>query len=779
MVSSNSTQAATAQLAAQADVIGRLARDSGGFAAVAAAFEAADADAFRWALERLELSRDCELICEWLRIKFCVIRCLEVCGPLRPDYEVPSLEYFARAVVALAADEKRLRRVVDAVACGSPEEYHAVLAELDLQRFCHLICRWICAISYRRICEVLCSPGPVLLTDPAADVRAAAKVLERAIAHGKVLHVLGEAVLDLDCLRVQSLLDEANLVGDCEILCLVFCIWRNTWVCRELCVRPTPIVSRAMAIEEARAFALAARVLASQPRAVGDLVGAVEARNAKAYAAIVDRFGLGEYCLQLCGWVSSLVCFEFCFCVCVPPSGVVPLFTHVGSYKVEPSPNDFNANGTTVAGDLAFTLTIPLIGLLPDGTAPKAIEYRFTYQDFSGVSPNPNPVIPVTGPMVPPTSIGSVEYQFWDGTAWVFASADFWVNNAGATLTIPQEFGPALTVNVNSPTDADGWIQIPQLASNAQGATGLFVPGGTLVDLDTTQLSSESFDLTGAGSLPALVAGDTMPPGTLATVPKGSLSEKPIFQINFEAREVVSLTPVGGNSLNAIAISNTTYSYIRHPDWPGSPPPPPTTVLPLVLSVDILELKTAGGCTRLDDTIHVLYTAYHPYLGSCDAVLLGPGVTTMTTPPGGVLTLPIQPNQGQVLGVGDGATTTFLGTLTTPVLPSSLLVTAAGASGSDNAGAISGTGVASGSVNYGTGAVSVTFSTAPASGVQVLATFDTNVASGPAGSPFDMTGLPPCGYLLELNATLNLTQGYGGVFGTFTDLIPFCTISPA
>ena len=85
MNSINSSQAAVERLAAQADAIGRLATDNGGFAAVVAAYEAADADAFRWALARLEQSPDCELICEWLRIKFCVIRCLEVCGPVRPD----------------------------------------------------------------------------------------------------------------------------------------------------------------------------------------------------------------------------------------------------------------------------------------------------------------------------------------------------------------------------------------------------------------------------------------------------------------------------------------------------------------------------------------------------------------------------------------------------------------------------------------------------------------------------------------------------------------------
>ena len=390
MNSINSTQAAVQQLAAQADAIGRLATDNGGFAAVVAAYEATDADAFRWALARLEQSPDCELICEWLRSKFCVIRCLEVCGPVRPDYELPNLEYFARAIVALAADEKRLHRVVDAVACGSAEEYHAVLAELDLQRFCHVLCRWVCAVTYRRVCEVVCTPGPVFLADAAADVRSAAKVLERAITHGKVLNVLGEAVLDLDCIRVQSLIDEANLSTDSETICLVFCVWRNVWVCRELCERPSPVISRAMAIEEARSFALATRALANQPRALGDLVNAVETRNAKLYGAIVDRYGLGEYCLQLCGWVSSVVCSGIPASAFARRLDWLAVFFKIGNIEY-PTAVDCTlpaGTGLTVMSQqpYAFFSNLRLNGVLPQTLNGKPLEYTFQYSSVPPAS---------------------------------------------------------------------------------------------------------------------------------------------------------------------------------------------------------------------------------------------------------------------------------------------------------------------------------------------------------------------------------------------------------
>jgi hypothetical protein len=161
---------AVSRLASQSDAIGRLAQDTGGFSAVVAAFESKDPNAFRWVLERLEMLPYCELICEWVRIKLCVLRCVEVCGPPRVDEPVPSLEEFAQAAAHLSSNEKILRRVVDAVSCGDASAYHAAIWEIKLEPFCHLICQWVCSVGYRRVCEVVCRPGVVPLTDPASEL---------------------------------------------------------------------------------------------------------------------------------------------------------------------------------------------------------------------------------------------------------------------------------------------------------------------------------------------------------------------------------------------------------------------------------------------------------------------------------------------------------------------------------------------------------------------------------------------------------------------------------
>ena len=81
------------------------------------------------------------------------------------------------------------------------------------------------------------------------------------------------------------------------------------------------------------------------------------------------------------------------------------------------------------------------------------------------------------------------------------------------------------------------------------------------------------------------------------------------------------------------------------------------------------------------------------------------------------------------IGTGDGSRTTFAAVLTyKPIRPGKVVVIAGAVSGSDfnQDGKILGDGV-SGTINYETGAISLTFTTAPASGVTVNVTYWANV----------------------------------------------------
>src|SRR5260370_10504472 len=210
-------QDSVSQLAAQADAVGGLAQDTGAFAAAVAAFESNDPDAFGWVLQRLELLPRCELICEWIRVKLCVLRCIEVCGPPDPKVAVPELPAFARAIVQLASNEALLRRVVDAVSCGDAESFQAAIAEAKLQSFCQLLCRYVCSIIYRRICEVVCTPRPVPapVADAALDIRADAEVLARVFANENLSAAISRAAVAFDFAILRAAIAAAGFIGNC------------------------------------------------------------------------------------------------------------------------------------------------------------------------------------------------------------------------------------------------------------------------------------------------------------------------------------------------------------------------------------------------------------------------------------------------------------------------------------------------------------------------------------------------------------------------------------
>jgi len=343
------------RLSAQSQAIGHLAQDAGAFAATVAAFEARDSDAFRWVLERVEMLPYCELVCEWIRVKLGVLRCIELCGAPQEKATIPDLPQFARAVVQLASNEALLRRVVDAVACGDGDDFRAALAELKLTEFCHLLCHWVYFITYRRVCEVVCSPERVVLEDAANEVRAAARGISELLRNESALQVIGKAAINLDCITIRSQVNEAGFQPNCEIICWLVCTWRCVWVCRQLCLARPPVLAGVDAIDEARAFALATRPFANKPRGLTDLVTAVAKHDANAYAEIVGRWGLGPYCWQVCGWVCWALCREFCICIC-PPHALRPWFTTVGNFgiytQIDPASGKTNTS-------LAPTLDMP------------------------------------------------------------------------------------------------------------------------------------------------------------------------------------------------------------------------------------------------------------------------------------------------------------------------------------------------------------------------------------------------------------------------------------
>jgi hypothetical protein len=640
-MSPSSNQNAVARLAAQSDAVGRLAQDSGGFAAVIAAFESKDANAFRWVLERLEMLPFCELICEWVRIKLCVLRCVEICGP-RPNEEVPGLEKFARAVAQLSSNEKVLRRVVDAVACGDGSDYRAALNELKLGEFCHLFCYWVCSVGYLRVCEIICNPVRATVADPLQELRAAGEQIAKLVENQKALDEISKAAIALNCEILQSTIDRAGFISECEIICRLICVWRRVWVCQRLCIVPPPILTGAYAIEEAQNFALAARQLAGQPRAVGDLISAVTETNVELYRQIV------------------------CFCVCPPP--LESYFTSIGSFEYATQIDSaLPATGLTRGDTRAFFSTLRLNGILTQTVGGQPLEYLFEYQTISrasttlqnAIAPGDTTITVTSSAGFPSGSfnvvVGGVNggYEIITvvsviGTTWTVlrgqqgttalpaaagATIAAGVTASGAWTPVPQAWirntligyqeiirpfplPPLITdIAVNpgagqipAPFTLDGWIHVPQGAD-------IFL-NGNMINLDSTMLPS-------------------FPPADETGVTAGNSANHPLsvdlyFGLRMRVRQQGSATSMDGGTCSIVAIDNTLYNDInRHPEWAGG-------IINNqfgVAMLDIQELKSAG-CAGITNSLTVLFTASHPNLGAVSIGMAGDGGSfTFTMPP--------------------------------------------------------------------------------------------------------------------------------------------------
>ena len=610
----------------EAAAIRPLAGNEEAFRAAFEAFGAGDAKAWQAALKKARLFPRCRLVCEWMRIKQCLLLCHRLCGP--PDkLEPPDPRRLAEAVVRVTTDEKLVGRLAQIVEKGDRAAFQRFVKQHELTPFCHFFCHWVCLVRYRLICRWICRPDVLDIERPnlAGELLTAGHALRLLLENGFDDAVAASEAGDPDKLR--GVLADANLIQFCHFICEWFCSWRCILVCFRLC-REFPLERIDDPVREAFEFAQAVGTLRRKPAELERLVAALEKDDAKAFGETIRRLELGRFCLQLCHWLCFLRCRLFCRISC-PPIDTIPLFTHVGQYHVDPFYGDFQADGTTTAGSFAFTSTIPLIGILPDATAVDAVEYRFQVAKHPALSP-----VDVVASMVKPTKIGQLQYWYWNAgiSAWTVGSADYWVNNAAAPpATIPQQFGPALSVPVNAIIKPGGWIEVPRENNLTIGGIGRFVRNSDrLAELDTLQFTDEQFDL--RTPAPGLGAGDS--------VPSGSLSEAPTFRILFEARKVVGGTAVNSNQLDTIAFSNTLYTYTRHTEWAGG-----DVTTRTVCSLDIAELMPPAGtgCDRLEDELHALFTAYHPYLDSVSVFFEGnPPLPAAISPPisGGEATSP-------------------------------------------------------------------------------------------------------------------------------------------
>jgi hypothetical protein len=571
-----------------AEAVGALARDEDRFRALFDAFRASDQDSYQRLLDEAKLTERCELVCGWLCSKECVLLCQELCGP-PVEVELPDPREFADVLVRITADEELVERLANAVLERDGAGFRALVADLKIERFCHLLCHWVCAVRCRLSCNVLCSPAQVPVRHLVDELSAAGSIIARLAGNREGFDAAAKAALTGNCDVMRDVIARLRFEDDCEIICEWFCSWRCVRICLLMC-RRFPIEQPSLTLSEAFEFAQVTARLAADPTMLGRLSDAIEAEDADAFAATVEELKLGRFCAQLCHWICSWHCHLLCRCVCPPV--LRPWFTHVGHFDInadiDPATGLTN-KGLTFTGlyfhggpKFGFQGCLELRGFCPapsptDGTP---MRYRFVLAGSN---------TPITGSRVCRADAGTRRIPWPEdvaGTAGASLVPTFQsMTIAGAPVADPTP--PAVGDPWTGPTehvivpDPDGWITV-DAASVAGGFT-------TLIGFDTTQ------DVPGGAPAPGVLAG--------SPVPGGNQRVGSDLGIVFEATRLSGppSPPDFTNSLTKIHINN----------WIE------------VNLLDILQFHTGPllACTPITTALDVEYTTDHELMAGWAAAI--------------------------------------------------------------------------------------------------------------------------------------------------------------
>jgi hypothetical protein len=575
-------EASSQDLQRAGEAIGAFAADEDSFRALYDAFRAWDADSFQRLLRERNIIERCQLVCQWVRSKECVLLCLELAGP-PPEGDLPDPLEFAQVVQRITGDEELVERLAAAVSERDREAFGALVSELDIARFSHLLCHWVCVIRGRLICRVVCAPEPPPHLALVDELRRAGPVIAQLAANKEAFAAVAAAAETLDCEPLRTAIAQAGLRDLCKIICEWFCTWRCIRVCLLLC-RVYPFEPISDPLSEAFGFAQAAARLAAQPDVLVRLTAAVSSDNAKEFEAIVNQYELQRYCIQLCHWICAVICRRFCFCVCPNPADQ-PWFTTVGYFDIY---SDIDpVSGKTNKGlpysslsyhggpDFAFTGCLQLGGFCP-ATSPTvtgaAMQYRFLYNAGAGPAP-------ITG-----AAVCTVEA----GTRLVN-----WPPNLGGIA------GPGLvptfqTVNIASASQPDPVPPATGSAWTSPPAHVIAADANGWVTVDPAAIGGGFQVLMGLASAAVVVGGE--PPGvpTGTAVPPGSQRQGTDLSITFEATRVGAATVDFSNTLAKIHVNN----------WDE------------VRELGLVEFGSGNCCTPIDTTVGVQFTVDHEEMDS-------------------------------------------------------------------------------------------------------------------------------------------------------------------
>lgn len=568
--------------------MGQIAVDDATFREAIDAFRAADGESFQRLLARLNISLECERICSWIRVKECVLECIELCGPPKQPLSIEDIPRFAEVLVKITSDEELVEQLADSVREHDVDSFKSLVSSLKIERFCHLLCSWACAVRGRLLCRVVCGPVDVPKVQFVDELTRAGAVIGRLVKNDDQLKKIVSAAAAFNCEVVR---DNIGAFDDCLVICEWICSWRCVLSCLSFCV-DLPLPPIKSPIDEMRSFAMVSAQLAEK-NAYPKLLAAMAAQDAKTFKAILREFKVEAYCFQICRWICFELCRRFCICIC-PPVGLLPQFTALGGYQYLTDINSGSGgNGLTVSDSRAFYSVVRLNGILTQTLGGKPMEYRFETQPTDAAGNPTGPWKPVLPGQIARTVIGLWEH--FTGGMPPIKTKLYTVNGVPG----PNELVATISV--------DGWIKVPQ-ENNVFGASGAFFANGNMIELSTQSL---------AAFAPADETG--VKAGSPAAHP---LASDLYFGIRMRVRQQgIPASETDGGTCVHVAIDNTLYDNINHhPEWDGG-------VASGQLGVAMVDIKEllGNGCADLGNSLTVLFTAAHPNLGPVSIVMTGPG----------------------------------------------------------------------------------------------------------------------------------------------------------
>ena len=212
------------------------------------------------------------------------------------------------------------------------------------------------------------------------ELQASGATIAELARQPELFAAAAEAFRAQDAERFQDALGRAGLLDRCHWICRWFCSKHCVFVCRKLAgtIDAEPVFD----VDEWRAFAEFTGRLAKDPDTLLELLGMVDAEDAKAYQRFITRSKVQRFSHQLCHWLCGVRCQVACKQMCPPMPELIKVgYIPVGHFDAEgfargpSSPGAFTPPDNVAAGvgDHPFGGSVHINGLF---NVAGATEYK-------------------------------------------------------------------------------------------------------------------------------------------------------------------------------------------------------------------------------------------------------------------------------------------------------------------------------------------------------------------------------------------------------------------